>query len=230
MTTNKNREINYTLPIDGLLLIGPTGAGKSPLGNFIANQGFLGRTAHHLDFGSELRSLVAGNGATGSYSAEELDFIKGVLERGLLLENEHFVLAKKIISAFLTRVGFSNNHILILNGIPRHAGQAGDISSIARIHALVLLDCRVDDVYCRLTTNVGGDRTERVDDEKGLVAKKLSVFKDRTAPLIDYYTQAGSMIYQICITGTTTTEQAYNQLSALAAAHPPVALVTEPPQ
>ena len=80
---------NIDYPVNAVLLIGPTGVGKSPLGDRFANSGFLGRTAHHLDFGRALwSSLIEADPA--SYTSDELRFIGCVLDHGLLLENEHF--------------------------------------------------------------------------------------------------------------------------------------------
>jgi adenylate kinase len=219
----------YTYPIDAILLLGPTGSGKSPLGDILASRGFLGRRTHHLDFGSELRSLASGIGAS-SYTQEEKEFIIGVLDRGLLLENEHFVLAKKIIGLFLERSLFRPGDVLVLNGIPRHEGQAKDVASIATVHSLVVLDCSVESVLQRIGENTGGDRVGRVDDEQALIEKKLRIFEERTAPLIEYYQSAGSRIYRIDINERTTTGSAYHRLSTLAAADPPITLVAEPPQ
>jgi len=220
----------YSSPINAMLLFGPTGVGKSPLGNAIAQNGLFGRRCHHLDFGEELRGAVSREDLSPAYSSKELDFIHGVLERGLLLENEHFPLAEKIFGLFLDRAGFASRDLLILNGIPRHTGQSEDIARIARIHALIVLDCTVDDVYHRIRNNVGGDRTERLDDDKKLIAKKLEIFRERTAPLVGYHSQRGCRIYRVNVSATTTTEQAYQSLSSLAAAHPPISLVAEPPQ
>ncbi len=220
---------SYTYPVDAILLLGPTGSGKSPLGEQIASRGFLGRRSHHLDFGSELRSIASGVAAK-SYSPKEQAFILGVLEHGLLLENEHFALARKIITLFLERAHFRSGDILVLNGIPRHEGQAKDTASIATMHSLVVLDCSVESVFRRIEENTGGDRNGRVDDERRLIEKKLGIFRERTAPLIDHYQRAGSRIYHIDINERTTTGSAYHRLSTLAAAHPPVALVAEPPQ
>ena len=220
----------YSLPINAMLLLGPTGVGKSPLGDAIARNGLFNRRCHHLDFGSELRGAVSRDDLSSHYSSKELDFIHGVLERGLLLENEHFPLAEKIFGLFLDRAGFASHDLLILNGIPRHTGQSKDIESIARIHALLVLDCTADDVYRRIRNNIGGDRAERLDDDKKLIAKKLEIFQERTAPLIDYYLQQDCRIYRVHVSAATTTEQAYQNLSSLAAAHPPISLVAEPPQ
>lgn len=220
--------INF--PVDAVLLLGPTGVGKSPLGDMIAARGFLGRHAHHMDFGSELRMIANGNGPSSHYSTSELDFIKGVLDRGLLLENEHFALAGKIITQFLHRSRFSTEDLLILNGIPRHTGQAKDISSFTAIHALVILDCTADTIYQRLRDNTGGDRTGRSDDDFALVSKKIEIFHERTAPLEAYYSTNNSTIYRIMATATSTTEQSFSTLSSFAATNPPVSLVTKPPE
>ncbi len=220
----------YAFPVDAILLLGPTGVGKSPLGDTISQNGLFGRRCHHLDFGSELRSAVSIDERSAAYSTEELDFIHGVLERGLLLENEHFSLAEKIISLFLIRAGFGQHDVLILNGMPRHRGQAQDIAAIANIQALVVLNCFAGDVFNRIRSNKGGDRTERADDTKELIAKKLAIFKERTAPLIDHYEKQDKRIYRIDVSDTLSPSEAFRRVSALAAAHPPIAFVAEPPQ
>jgi len=220
----------YTLPVNALLLLGPTGAGKSPLGDYLAAHGLAGRTCHHFDFGAELRAIASGETPARAYNKDEISFVHGVLEEGLLLENEHFRLAEKIIGLFLDGAGFGNNQILVLNGLPRHVGQAADIARIADVTVIVLLECSADDVLCRIEENVGGDREERMDDERRLVEKKLKIFHERTAPLVEYYEKKGRRIYRLSVSGTMTPEETYQQLSALAAIDPPVAFVAEPPE
>jgi adenylate kinase len=216
-------------PVSAILLLGPTGSGKSPLGDLISSRGFIGKRCHHLDFGSELRSISSGIGAS-FYTTAERDFILGVLENGLLLENEHYPLAEKIIRLFLERSRFHSGDVLVLNGIPRHEGQVKDIASIAIVHSIVVLDCSAESVHHRIENNIGGDRGGRGDDERTLIETKLMIYQDRTAPLIEHYQRSGCSIFRIDVNERTTTGSAYNQLSALAAAHPPVSLVAEPPQ
>ncbi len=212
----RNRTVAYSTPVAAILLLGPTGAGKSPLGDEIARRGFNGHRAHHLDFGAELRAAVSA-GRSGDFTGDERSFIEGVLERGLLLENERFALAEKIIRLFLERNAFEQGHLLVLNGIPRHTGQARDMAGIADIQALVVLECPADDVRLRLQNNVAGDRSGRIDDDTVLVGKKLDIFRERTAPLIAYYEDRGRMIYTLDISGRTTAPQAYSRLAAMAA-------------
>ena len=221
---------SYTYPVDAILLLGPTGVGKSPLGDALAQNGLFNRHCHHLDFGSELRHALSDRSRSAAYSTAELDFIQGVLEQGLLLENEHFSLARKIISLFLDRVRFSQNEVLILNGIPRHQGQARDVASLADVRALVVLECSSDDVVCRIRNNIGGDRSTRLDDHAEMIRTKLVTFRERTAPLIEQYEQLGRPIYHLAVTGTMTPAEAYHRLSMLAAAHPPVTFIAKPPQ
>jgi adenylate kinase family enzyme len=222
--------MSYSYPIDAILLLGPTGAGKSPLGDLLARNGLLNRRCRHLDFGHELRSAVSDRKQSAAYSAEELAFMHGVLEHGLLLENEHFSLAEKIITLFLNRTGFSQKDILVLNGIPRHEGQAKDMGRIAAVHALIVLDCSAEEIRSRIVYNVGGDRAERSDDRLELIEKKLNIFRERTAPLIEHYRQQGRILYRIAVTGAMTPADAFAALSSLSAVHPPVTLVAKPPE
>lgn len=218
----------YSFPVDALLLLGPTGSGKSPLGEMLERTGFLGKRALHLDFGAALRMIVSSGDP--DFSSDERNFLSGVLEGGLLLENEQFAIARKIVSGFLDHCGYRNGDVLVLNGIPRHVGQAGDISSLARISALAVLECTSDAVICRLRDNVGRDRAGRSDDHGDLVKKKISVFRERTAPLIDHYVRSGSSIYRIFVHERMSAEALCSRLLSLSAANPPVSLITEPPE
>ena len=225
-----HNSLTLSYPVNAVLLLGPTGVGKSPLGDAIEKNGLFSRKCFHLDFGSELRGAVSDGGRSAAYTVAELDFIHGVLEQGLLLENERFPLAEKIITLFLRRVGFSQEDVLVLNGIPRHAGQAEHLSLIADIQAIIVLECSASEVFYRIRNNIGGDRTERIDDDRGLIEKKLKIFGERTAPLIQHYKNQGRRIYIVRVTRTMTPEAALGSISALAAGDPPVSLITEPPK
>ena len=104
------------------LLIGPTGAGKTPLGDLLAQRGIFGQRCVHFDFGEELRKVARGYAQPSSFTQNEVQFIKAVLESGALLEDEQLPLALKILRCFLKREQARADDLVILNGLPRHAG------------------------------------------------------------------------------------------------------------
>ncbi len=200
---------------EAILLIGPTGAGKTPLGDLMEEKGFRGENCFHFDFGHQLRTIGGCESPPEGFTAEEHAFIKGVLEEGLLLENERFSIAEKIFHQFLKRRGFAGGCTLVLNGLPRHVGQAGDVDRIARVKSLILLECTPEDVYRRIAANTGRDRDGRTDDGLSLVRKKLKIFHERTSPLIEHYTQTGSTVFRIRVTESSTAEKVYSDFIAL---------------
>lgn len=202
-------------PVDAVLLIGPTGSGKTPLGEHIESRGLPGRRCVHFDFGHELRSIASLESAPSGFTADEHAFIRGVLENGLLLENEHFYIAGKIIDLFLEKRNFSTGDVMLLNGLPRHAGQARDLSAIARVGWVVSLECTAEDVFERISSNSGGDRSSRTDDGLGMIRKKLEIFRQRTAPLIELYKASGARIIGIEVGPATAADEIYHGLTPL---------------
>ena len=80
MTSPQNMQID--LPCRGLLLVGPTGAGKTPLGDCIESRGLWNRRWVHFDFAANLREAVAQNRPDGFLSLDDLSFLRRVLETG----------------------------------------------------------------------------------------------------------------------------------------------------
>jgi adenylate kinase len=174
---------------EAMLLIGPTGAGKTPLGEFLEHNGLWGRRCHHFDFGARLRDV--GAGLVNGFSTDEAGFIRDVLEKGVLLENETFHLALRILAGFIEGRQVRPEDMLVMNGLPRHAGQARDLAGSLRFAAIVDLQCSAAVVWERLRSNVGGDRSDRGDDTVTLVQRRLSLFAERTRPLLAWYRQRG---------------------------------------
>jgi adenylate kinase family enzyme len=197
-----------SLKMDAILLIGPTASGKTPLGEMVAERGIEGLKCHHFDFGAQLREIASGPGQEG-FSGEEVAFIRGVLKEGLLLEDEHFSLARKIFRSFLRKREVAESDIVIINGLPRHSGQAVRMHDIVNVRAVVLLECSVDDVIFRISENTGGDRTGREDDEGDLINKKIEIYHNRTAPLIHYYTGQGAVLIRIPVTASSAVPDIY---------------------
>ncbi len=186
-----------------LLLIGPTGAGKTPFGSCLAHYGCRGRKVSHFDFGEELRCAVSGGGADMLHAGER-EFLQQVLANGALLENERFGIALKILRVFVDRENLSAHDLLLLNGLPRHVDQARALEESFAPSAIVLLDCDAHTVYARIQNNTGGDRSGRIDDSVELIARKLETFRERTLPLISFYEGRGRPIIKLSVGCSTT--------------------------
>ena len=190
-----------------ILLLGPTGAGKTPLGELVGQRG-LGQTrCLHFDFGANLREVVRRNRPDGLIRQEDIDFLRDVLESGALLEDEHFPIARRILHSFMDRGAANEDTLIVLNGLPRHVGQARAIGSILEVSTVIYLDCSSETVLARIASDVGGDRNGRADDTPETVSNKLAIFRERTAPLLRYYRAQGARVVTLEVTATMTPPQ-----------------------
>jgi adenylate kinase len=189
-----------------ILLLGLTGTGKTPLGDLLARHGWRGQPRMHFDFGAELRELVGRDQPDEEISRADLEFLRNVLQSGALLEDEHFAMAARVLRRFRARDGGCHAW-LVLNGLPRHLGQARAIDTIVDVQAVVYLDYSLETVLARIRTNVGGDRAKRADDDPAAVQKKLRIFHERTAPLLEHYRQRGAAVFTVQVTAEMTAEE-----------------------
>ncbi len=214
-----------------LLLLGPSGSGKTPLGGLIERRGLWGRRLVHFDFGAALRAAVqtcrqrpqatagaapsnhAADCAAPSFSPAEIAYLENVLRHGLLLEDEHFHLGARLLRTFLQSRRADESTWVALNGLPRHAGQARAAAPLVDVRIVVVLDCPAETVLERIRRNVAGDRTERADDEPALVARKLAIYQQRTAPLLDWHREHGARVERLSVGPSTTAEQMWAELA-----------------
>jgi len=192
-------------PFEAILLVGPTGAGKTPLGQWLEQHGVFGGTCHHFDFGANLRAVVAA-GTNRAYNREEIAFLRRVLSQGALLEQESFHLATRILKGFLLRRGVQSDHWLVLNGLPRHVGQAQGLESIVHVAVVVHFECDGATIRKRLKLDSGGDRVGRLDDHADLVGRKLAIYEERSRPLIEHYLERGARVIEMKVDVTTRPE------------------------
>ncbi len=186
------------MKLRGLLLLGPTGVGKSPLGDLLEERGLHGRNLLHFDFGRQLRAVAQGEIRDGILPSERL-FIQQVLEEGLLLEDEHFYLAIKILKGFLAFKGASGREILVMNGLPRHQGQAKGLLPEMEIPLVVMLEASFEEILERIHRDVGGDRRGRTDDRIELIYRKWKTYKERTRPLVEFYRARGARVLKLLV-------------------------------
>ncbi len=193
-----------------LHLLGPTGAGKSPLGDFLERYGLGSLRFHHFDFGAELRRIAL-NGAS-EVTPQERDFIRKVLSEGRLLEREHLYLAHKILNHFWKRRGANLGDHLVLNGLPRHKEQLEAVQEEVEIRLVVELVLDRQTLLYRLKQDPAGDRKGRLDDTPDLIARKLRWYEERTRPLIEEYQKQGIPVVRIAVEKEDTGAELYQKL------------------
>jgi len=194
------------------LLVGPTGSGKTPLGEHLEVHGLWRRPCVHFDFGANLRQYAAGGGAAGVLTDDERAVLRGVLEAGTLLEDRQFPMAQKILGAFLHERAADGRTWVVLNGLPRHVGQAHDLEAMVDVEVVVHLVCRAEVVLERVRTNAGGDRVGRCDDGVEALRWRIALFEGRTAPLVAWYAARGARVEGIEVEVGTTAEAMWRQL------------------
>jgi len=195
-----------------LALIGPTGSGKTPLGDRLESRGLWGRRCHHFDFGRWLRAVDAGREGAGLLVRSQLDTVRRALATGAVLEDGDFDIARRVLTHFIARQSVGPADLLVLNGLRRHVGQARALEPLVAVEAVVELRCAPEVVVERIRADAGGDRAGRPDDRPDAVLARLATFARRTLPLIEHYRQRGARILSVQVGTRTTAEDVLREL------------------
>ena len=201
-----------------ILLLGPTGSGKTPLGQCLERKGLWGRQCLHFDFGENLRRVAAGAFRPERLTEADIAVVRRALQTGALLEDRHFHIAREILLSFVEVRVAGPADLIVLNGLPRHAGQAKEVDAIVNVRMVVHLDCAPRVVFERLRLNAGGDRAGRADDSAEAVRRKIATFNLRTAPLLDHYAAVGVWLRSVNVEADTGPEDIRRLLEAAAPA------------
>ena len=193
--------------VPALLLVGPTGSGKSPLGRILERlSGWV-----HLDFGELLRAIAAGEESYG-LSGEECDFVRGLLRENALFPDDAFSLVGTVLESFLAKRGGPAGRPpgLVLNGLPRHLSQAVSLSAYVDVRRVAFLNASPEIVrerVARRRRGEGADHAGRADDSMADVRRKLAIFEERTRPLLEYYAEQGVPIAELLIDSVEADEE-----------------------
>lgn len=153
-----------------LVLVGPPGAGKGTQAVVLAEK--LG--IPHISTGDLFRAHIADDSELGRE-------VKSYLDTGKLVPDEVTnAMVKERLSEPDAADGF------LLDGFPRNVGQAEVLGKMLGeidhpLDAVVELKVDEDELVQRLLAR------GRADDTEGVIRQRLQVYRDETAPLLQYY-------------------------------------------
>ncbi len=190
-------------PRPALLLVGPPGAGKSPLGDALERRtGWI-----HFDLGARLRAIAGGEDDHGLSDGEQA-FVRDLLAADALFPDDQFPLVRQIVQTFLCRRPSATG--VVLNGLPRTVGQAERLRELLDIRRVVVLECRPDLAAARVGQRRAGatdDHAGRPDDEPDRFRQRLEIYERETPPLIELYRTRGVGILTLAVGPDTDSER-----------------------
>ena len=209
-----------------LLLVGPPGAGKGTQAQFLAAH----YSIPHISTGDIFRANLKAGTDLGNQA-------KAFMDRGELVPDS---VTNDMVKDRLTHDDVANG--FLLDGYPRNVAQAEVLRAFLAenktpLQAALELSIAPEEIIKRLSsrrtcracgassptgaTNCsscnGTDLYQREDDKEEVIARRLEVYEDQTAPIISFYRNEGILL-TIPAIGTVSeiTEQAITALSNLA--------------
>lgn len=166
-----------------LILLGPPGAGKGTQAQFLVDDHGIVQ----LSTGNMLRAAVAAQTPIGLEAKE-------IMDRGDLVPDAVVV---EIVANRIDEPDCANG--FILDGFPRTVAQAealGDMLASKNMKLDAVVELSVDEgillarIEKRAAESADGPRA---DDNAEALSKRLTVYRQQTAPLIDYYGGKGML-------------------------------------
>ena len=183
------------------VLVGPPGAGKGTQAQFLA--------AHfsipHISTGDIFRANLKAGTELGNQA-------KGFMDRGELVPDS---VTNEMVKDRLTHDDAVNG--FLLDGFPRNVAQAEVLRAILAdkktpLHAVLEFSLADEEIVARLSSRrtcrdcgapsvgvdkcptCGGDVYQREDDKAEVIARRLEVYAEQTAPIISFYRSEGLLI------------------------------------
>ena len=184
-----------------LVLVGPPGAGKGTQAQFLAAH----YSIPHISTGDIFRANLKAGTPLGLQA-------KGFMDKGELVPDS---VTNEMVKDRLTHDDVANG--FLLDGFPRNVAQAEVLRAIlaekkAPLHAVLEFSLANEEIVARLSSRrtckecgqpsvgqekcpqCGGDVYQREDDKAEVIARRLEVYQEQTAPIVSFYRNEGLLI------------------------------------
>ena len=162
-----------------IVIFGAPGSGKGTQSDKLIEKYGLG----HISTGDVLRAEISRGTQLGATA-------KAFIDKGQLIPDDLMV---SILASVYDSLG--NEHAgVIFDGFPRTIPQAVALKAMLAerghsVAAMIELDVPEDELMKRLIKR--GQLSGRSDDNSATIAKRLTVYREQTAPLIEWYDAEG---------------------------------------
>ncbi|GAB3148850.1 adenylate kinase [Microbacterium sp. CIAB417] len=164
-----------------LLIVGPQGSGKGTQGVRIAEA--FGVPA--VSTGDVFRANISEGTELGQQ-------VQAIIAAGNLVPDE---LTSAVVRDRLAQDDAAPG--FLLDGYPRNLGQVGDLDAFLEergesLDAVIELDVPREESIARLTKRA--EEQGRTDDTAEVIAHRLSIYENETAPILDVYRERGLVV------------------------------------
>ncbi len=163
-----------------LIIFGPPGVGKGTQAELLAKKLDL----FHFSTGNYLRELT-------EKETETARKVKEILNKGELVPDDIMI---EIVQGALENNNKANG--FILDGFPRTVKQAEELDRIFKdmnLQDIIIIYLKVNDEEIIKRLQLRG----RADDSKEIIEKRLYVYKQTTAKVLEYYKSKNKKIIEI---------------------------------
>jgi len=183
------------------VLVGPPGAGKGTQAQYLAAH----YSIPHISTGDIFRANLKAGTELGNQA-------KSFMDRGDLVPDS---VTNEMVKDRLSHDDVANG--FLLDGFPRNVAQAEVLRAILAekktpLHAVLEFSLANEEIVARLSSRrtcrecgapsvgvdkcptCGGDVYQRKDDKAEVIARRLEVYAEQTAPIISFYRNEGLLI------------------------------------